>query len=101
MEAREARKAREAREAKEAKEAREAVEVMTALEGEGGVECQADEKKGQEGREDEMEGEVVDKIFTTSKHLPEITITTHNSDQLRAINARDETTSQRTAALGC
>ena len=52
----------EAREAKEAKEVREAVEVMAALEGEGGVECQADEKEGQEGREDQMEGEVVDKI---------------------------------------
>lgn len=94
--------ARGAREAKEAKEAREAVEVMAvmsttadmaALEDEGGVECQADEEEGRE------EGEVVDKIFTTSRHLPEITITTHNSDQLRAINARDEATSQRTAAL--
>jgi hypothetical protein len=63
--------AREAREAEEAKEAREAVEVMAALEGEGGVECQADEEEGREEREDEMEGEVVDKIFTTSKHLPE------------------------------
>lgn len=46
-----------------------------------------------------MEGEVVDKIFTTSKHLPEITIITHNSDRLGAINARDEAISQRTAAL--
>jgi len=73
--------ARGAREVKEAKEAREAVEVMAvmsttadmaALEDEGGVECQADEEEGREEREDEMEGEVVDKIFTTSKHLPEM-----------------------------
>lgn len=101
-------KTMEAREAKEAKEAREAVEVMAvisatadmaALEDEGGVECQADEEEGQEEQEDEMEGEVVDKIFITPKHLPEITTTTHNSDQLRAINARDEATLQRTAAL--
>ena len=73
--------AREARETKEAEEAREAVEVMAvisttadmaALEDEGGLECQADEEEGREEREDEMEGEVVDKIFTTSKHLPEM-----------------------------
>ena len=71
----------EAREAREAKEVREAVEVMAvmsttvdvaALESEDGVECQADEEEGREEREDEMEGEVVDKIFTTSKHLPEM-----------------------------
>jgi len=73
--------AREAREAKEAKGAREAVEVMAvmsatadmaALEDEGGVECQADEEEGREEQEDEMEGEVVDKIFITPKHLPEM-----------------------------
>lgn len=90
----------EAREAKKA-EAREAVEAMAAPEDEGGLECQADEEEGREELEDEVEGEVVDKIFTTSKHLPEITVTTHNLDQLRAIDARDETTSQRTAALSC
>jgi hypothetical protein len=68
-------------EAREAKEAREAVEVMAvmsttadmaALEDEGGLECQADEEEGREEQEDEVEGEVVDKIFTTSKHLPEM-----------------------------
>jgi hypothetical protein len=73
--------AREAREAREAKEVREAVEVMAVmsttadiavLESEGGWECQADEEEGREEREDEMEGEVVDKIFTTSKHIPEM-----------------------------
>ena len=67
--------ARETREAKEAREAREAVEViavmsttadMTALEDEGGVECQAGEEEGRE------EGEVVNKVFTTSEHLPEM-----------------------------
>ena len=70
----------EAREAKKA-EAREAVEVMAVMpitadmaapEDEGGLECQADEEEGREELEDEVEGEVVDKIFTTSKHLPEM-----------------------------
>ena len=71
----------EAKGAREAKEVREAVEVMAvmsttvdvaALESEDGVECQADEEEGREEREDEMEGEVVDKIFITPKHLPEM-----------------------------
>jgi hypothetical protein len=65
--------AREAREAVEAKEAREAVEVMAVMSttDEGGVECQVNEEEGREEREDEVEGEVVDKIFT-SEHLPEM-----------------------------